>query len=144
MIGSCGESNTRCSARVSSTTPRFGPRCPPVAATLWIRNSRISCASSLSCAWERCCRSAGPRICSSIRSVYARPYRSVVLRVPDVGHAVLIVISGLTQIDPAIFRIAAQQDHGSQYTCDNGPDQHTDLDVRTRRGAVTKGELTDQ
>ncbi len=28
MIGSCGESNTRCSAKVSSTTPRFGPRCP--------------------------------------------------------------------------------------------------------------------
>ena len=38
MIGSCGESNTRCNASVSSTTPRLGPRCPPVAATLWIRN----------------------------------------------------------------------------------------------------------
>lgn len=47
------------------------PQMPPVAATLWIRNSRISAASSRSCAWERCCRSAGPRICCSISLVYA-------------------------------------------------------------------------
>src|ERR1700753_826409 len=70
MIGSCGESNTRCSASVSSTTPRLGPRCPPVAATLWIRNWRISSARSRNCCWERCCKSAGPRICCSIRPVY--------------------------------------------------------------------------
>src|ERR1700722_5067412 len=73
MIGSCGESNTRCNASVSSTTPRLGPRWPPVAATLWIRNSRISTARCRSSDWERCCRSAGPRIRSSILLVYAEP-----------------------------------------------------------------------
>ena len=31
---SLGVSKTRCSAMVSSTTPRFGPRWPPVLATL--------------------------------------------------------------------------------------------------------------
>ena len=45
MIASCGESNTRCSAMVSSTTPRFGPRWPPVRLTLVIRKARISSAS---------------------------------------------------------------------------------------------------
>ena len=43
--GSRGESNTRCSAMVSSTTPRFGPRCPPPLATLLDQESRISAAS---------------------------------------------------------------------------------------------------
>ena len=47
MIGSFGESKTRCSAIVSSTTPRFGPRCPPVRETFSTRNARISAASSL-------------------------------------------------------------------------------------------------
>ena len=42
---STGERNTRCRAIVSSTTPRLGPRCPPVWETELTRNSRISAAS---------------------------------------------------------------------------------------------------
>ena len=45
ITGSEGESKTRWMASVSSTTPRFGPRCPPVADTLATRNWRISSAS---------------------------------------------------------------------------------------------------
>src|SRR5450759_2383527 len=64
MIRSLGDSNTRCRAIVSSTTPRFGPRWPPVFETDWTRNARIACAS-----WTRArCpsrrRAAGPRIWS--------------------------------------------------------------------------------
>ena len=45
-----GVSNTVCSARVSSTTPRLGPRWPPVLERVWMRNARISSASSAICA----------------------------------------------------------------------------------------------
>src|SRR6267378_6606483 len=41
---SLGLSNTRWSARVSSTTPRLGPRWPPVLETVATRNWRISSA----------------------------------------------------------------------------------------------------
>src|SRR3954468_17407716 len=40
-----GVSNTRCNAMVSSTTPRFGPRCPPVCERTLISSSRTSWAS---------------------------------------------------------------------------------------------------
>ena len=40
--------------------------------------------------------------------------------------------------------VAAQQHDRSQYTCDNGPDEHTDLDVVARRGAVSERQFTDQ
>src|SRR5215469_1955980 len=40
-----GVSNTRCNAIVNSTTPRFGPRCPPVWERTLISSSRTSCAS---------------------------------------------------------------------------------------------------
>src|SRR4051794_6201140 len=46
---------------VSSTTPRFGPRWPPVRATVATRNRRISAASSVSSAGPSLRRSAGPR-----------------------------------------------------------------------------------
>ncbi len=45
--------STRCRPIVSSTTPRFGPRCPPVRDTLSIRNARISAANSSSCSRSR-------------------------------------------------------------------------------------------
>ena len=62
MIGSFGESNTLCIASVSSTTPRFGPRCPPVRETFSIRNARISAASCSSCSRLRASRSRGPEM----------------------------------------------------------------------------------
>src|SRR5437764_2415522 len=65
MIASRGLSNTRWRARVSSTTPRLGDRCPPVWAMCSIRNWRISSASSLSWDWVRRRRSAGDLMSSS-------------------------------------------------------------------------------
>src|ERR671937_2771042 len=64
---SCGVLKTRCNAIVSSTTPRFGPRCPPVWERILISSSRTSCAS-----WGRSCSrsalmSAGDWIASSRR-----------------------------------------------------------------------------
>ncbi len=44
-ITSRGESNTRWRARVSSTTPRFEPRWPPVVVTVSTMNVLISSAS---------------------------------------------------------------------------------------------------
>src|SRR6188472_1488499 len=62
-----GVSNTRCNAIVSSVTPRFGPRCPPVCERTLINSSRTSCASC----GRSCSRSAlislGERIPSSKR-----------------------------------------------------------------------------
>src|SRR5665213_1582395 len=60
MIGSVGELKTRCSAMVSSTAPRFGPRCPPVFATALTRKSRISSASWGNWATSSRLRSSGP------------------------------------------------------------------------------------
>src|SRR5947209_922079 len=62
-----GVSKTRCRAMVNSTTPRFGPRCPPVCDRTRMSSSRTSCAS-----WGRSCSrkafmSAGERIPSSRR-----------------------------------------------------------------------------
>src|SRR5437764_5583788 len=59
---SIGESNTRCSAMVSSTTPRLGPRWPLVLDTTSMRMSRISEASSGSCSGLSFFRSWGPLI----------------------------------------------------------------------------------
>src|SRR5207248_2781333 len=59
---SIGESNTRCSAMVSSTTPRLGPRWPLVLDTTSMRTSRISAASSGSCSGLSFFRSWGPLI----------------------------------------------------------------------------------
>src|SRR6188472_2462517 len=49
-----GVLNTRCNAIVSSVTPRFGPRCPPVCERTLISSSRTSCASC----GKSCSRSA--------------------------------------------------------------------------------------
>src|SRR5919197_5554515 len=64
---SCGVLKTRCNAIVSSTTPRLGPRCPPVWERTLISSSRTSCAS-----WSRSCSrnaliSAGDRMPSRRR-----------------------------------------------------------------------------
>src|SRR4051794_12178746 len=59
---SCGDSNTRCSAMVSSTTPRFGPRWPPVRATELTRCSLISPANAGSCEGGSRLTSAGEEI----------------------------------------------------------------------------------
>jgi hypothetical protein len=56
-----GELNTRCSAMVSSTTPRLGPTWPPLRAVTAMISSRISCASCGSWAGARALRSAGLR-----------------------------------------------------------------------------------
>src|SRR5690349_14448729 len=63
---STGDSKTRCRATVSSTTPRLGPRWPPVLATACTRNSRISWDSSPSCASDSAFRSRGCRMLSRI------------------------------------------------------------------------------
>src|SRR5215475_10222826 len=64
-----GESNTRCSATVSSTTPRFGPKWPPTLATAETRKARICSASAGSCAASSARSAAGlqtrPRISRS-------------------------------------------------------------------------------
>src|SRR5215467_4109223 len=68
-----GVSNTRCKAIVSSTTPRFGPRCPPVWERTLISSSRTSCAS---CGRSCSCNaliSAGERTPSSKRGGTALP-----------------------------------------------------------------------
>src|SRR6266480_1421060 len=63
-----GVSNTRCSAIVNSTTPRLGPRCPPVWERTLISSSRTSWASR----GRSCSRSAltlaGERMPSSKRA----------------------------------------------------------------------------
>ena len=65
-----GESKTRCSASVSSTTPRLGPRWPPVRETFATRKSRISAASTASSSGVSRFRSCGPP------TVDSRPDRS--------------------------------------------------------------------
>src|SRR5438067_8321690 len=62
-----GVSNTRCKAIVSSTTPRFGPRCPPVWERTSISSSRTSCASCGRACSRSVLTSAGERMPSSIR-----------------------------------------------------------------------------
>src|SRR5437762_2443900 len=62
-----GVSNTRCSAIVNSTTPRFGPRCPPVCERTLISSSRTSWASCGRLCSRSALMSAGERIPSSKR-----------------------------------------------------------------------------
>src|SRR5947208_12295004 len=62
-----GVSKTRCSAIVSSTTPRFGPRCPPVCDKTRISSPRTSCASCGRSCSRNALMSAGERIPSSRR-----------------------------------------------------------------------------
>src|SRR6476646_1750718 len=62
-----GVSNTRCRAMVNSTTPRFGPRCPPVCERTLISSSRTSCASRGRSCSRSALMSAGERIPSSKR-----------------------------------------------------------------------------
>ena len=57
-----GVSKTRWRAMVSSTTPRFGPRCPPVVARVLMRVRRIFSASAGRCSSGRSLTSCGPRI----------------------------------------------------------------------------------
>src|SRR6185437_6568088 len=66
MTVSRGESKTRCSARESSTTPRLGPRWPPVLVTLSMRKSRISRARRTSSSRPSRSRSRGP--CTVLRT----------------------------------------------------------------------------
>ena len=61
-MASLGESKTRCNAIVNSTTPRFGPKCPPVFETLEIKNSLISRARAGNCAAESFFKSWGELI----------------------------------------------------------------------------------
>ena len=72
-MASRGESNTRCSASVSSTAPRLEPRWPLFSATAATMKSRISPASSSSSWGSRSRRSAGERMVSS--SMTDRRYR---------------------------------------------------------------------
>src|SRR6476469_3411906 len=60
-----GLSKTRCRAMVSSTTPRLGPRWPPVLETDSTRKSLISWARLGSWAGVSALRSAGPLMVSS-------------------------------------------------------------------------------
>src|SRR6476661_4577454 len=62
-----GVSKTRCRAMVNSTTPRFGPRCPPVWERTLISSSRTSCASCGRSCSRSALMSAGERIPSSKR-----------------------------------------------------------------------------
>src|SRR5262247_2037645 len=62
-----GVLNTRCNAMVSSTTPRFGPRCPPVCERTLISSSRTSWASCGRSCSRSALISAGERIPSSKR-----------------------------------------------------------------------------
>src|SRR5712675_144534 len=64
-----GVSKTRCRAMVNSTTPRFGPRCPPVCERTLISSSRTSCASCGRSCSRSALISAGERIPSSKRFV---------------------------------------------------------------------------
>src|SRR6266851_6256785 len=63
-----GVSKTRCSAMVNSTTPKFGPRCPPVWERTLISSSRTSCASCGRSCSRSAFTSAGERIPSSKRA----------------------------------------------------------------------------
>ncbi|CPU66084.1 Uncharacterised protein [Mycobacteroides abscessus] len=79
---SVGDENTRCIAMVSSTTPRFGPRWPPVRETESTRNARISAASSRACPGVSRCTSSGEvivpsRLMQMLRSVPVRPARQL-------------------------------------------------------------------
>src|SRR5205807_1555306 len=56
-------------AIVNSTTPRLGPRCPPVRESTLINSSRTSCASCGRSCSRSAFTSAGPRIPSSKRIV---------------------------------------------------------------------------
>ena len=47
---------------VNSTTPRFGPRCPPVTDTFSMRNALIAAASFVNSSRDNPCRSRGLRI----------------------------------------------------------------------------------
>src|ERR1043166_1259856 len=62
-----GVLKTRCKAIVSSTTPRFGPRWPPVWERTLINSSRTSCASCGRSCSSSALMSAGERIPSSKR-----------------------------------------------------------------------------
>ena len=77
-------------------------------------------------------------------SLRTRFVASVLPSVVDVGHTVVIGVGGLDFINAPIRRVSAQQHHSGQYTCDNGPDEHADLDVVARRGAVPERQFTDQ
>src|SRR6266481_6918371 len=71
-----GVSKTRCRAMVNSTTPRFGPRCPPVCERTLISSSRTSCASCGRSCSRSALMSAGERIPSSKR--FGASFASVV------------------------------------------------------------------
>src|SRR3954467_13356772 len=77
---SCGESKTRCNAMVSSTTPRFGPRWPPVLETSVTRKVRISSARSGSWVAGSALSAVGLVIVSS-RATLPRPLGSSSVRV---------------------------------------------------------------
>src|SRR4029078_12776763 len=62
-----GVSKTRCRAMANSTTPVFGPRCPPVCERTLISSSRTSCASCGRSCSRSALMSAGERIPSSKR-----------------------------------------------------------------------------
>src|SRR3981081_913971 len=62
-----GVVKTRCKAMVNSTTPRLGPRCPPVCDNTLTSSSRTSCASCGRSCSRSALISAGERIPSRRR-----------------------------------------------------------------------------
>ena len=102
-IVSRGESKTRCSAMVSSTTPRLGPRWPPVLETASTRKVRISSARAGSWSAGSALRSSGPSIESStctIRSSFHIASRTSLCRDPCPHEALLGSVHGASGARP--------------------------------------------
>src|SRR5438309_6994064 len=97
-----GESKTRCSASVSSTTPRLEPRCPPFTDTAWTMNSRISRARVVSSGSPRRRRSAGEEIVSRIMRYRTLPLVAAAARTPTSAVPVACEVGQRGQRVPAL------------------------------------------
>src|SRR6266567_5192059 len=141
-IASVGLSNTLWSAKVSSTTPRFGERWPPVREVCSTRNARTSPASWFSWVWLRALRSAGEWIASSMATslVLTRCSRQRFRRArrPRVGR---LASHELSQLDAQPRpRAAGPAEHSGQLEV-GVPRGGGDVDVCPRLAA---GELGDE
>jgi hypothetical protein len=56
----------------------------------------------------------------------------------------MVRVRSFEQMYSPVCRIAAKQHKGSQYTCDNGSDEHADLNVVAGRSAVSERKFTNQ
>ena len=74
-------------ARVSSTTPRLGPRCPPVWLTCSIKNARISSASSGICSAGSALRSPG--LCTELSRAWDASDTAAIVRVTAPASALM-------------------------------------------------------